>query len=88
MKNLFTSKTLIAAAAFAFATFLSPAINRYLETGTWTQQDTKDSATAILLVVTQACLRYAATDAVYTPQGLPGRNKPETDPVEETEIFY
>ncbi len=87
MKNLFSSKTLLVACAFAFTTYLSPAIERSLASGEWTQKETNDAATGVAVIIAQAVLRYAAVDVTYTSKGLPGRNKPE-EVSESTDIFY
>jgi hypothetical protein len=84
-RNLLTTKTAIAIYIAILPTVASITI-RYLPRATQDIKDLSDIAAKVLMIVGGAGAlagRYGATDDVYTPSGLPGRDKDEAEAAAE-----
>lgn len=79
MKSLFASKTFWAIFATIIAS-IAPAALEYGDTGQIGRKQAISSIIATLSGLAAIGGRYAAKEVVYTPHGIPGRNKEDIDP--------
>lgn len=79
MKSIFKSRTFWSA-FIGLSGALTPTIIQYGETGYLSRKDIVGAAVAIVGAIGVVGGRYAATDTVFTPHGLPGRDKEDIGP--------
>lgn len=73
-KSIFTSKTVMYSVAIAYAFEINPMISSWIDSG-WQWSYLASAVQAILIVFVQALIRYYTDQPIYTPHGLPGRDK-------------
>jgi hypothetical protein len=79
MKSIFKSRTFWSA-FIGLAGALTPTALQYGETGQIGRKDIVGAGIAIVGAIGVVGGRYAATDTVFTPHGVPGRDKEDIGP--------
>ncbi len=75
--NIFHSKIFLSSVAYAAISFLQPSAESIILQGTITRQDTLNIVYFLAYVGYNTLMRYASDDEglVYTPKGLPGKDR-------------
>ncbi len=79
MKSIFSSRTLWFTASIA-GVDISPIITALINGEQWQPEFTPTAIRAVATLVAYTALRIDTSDAVWTPKGMPGRDRPSTQP--------